>query len=168
MGLNRRSLLVAAAPLALCACGFQLRKAPDFVFKTIFIGAAATSTLGTELKRSIAGSGAVTVVPQDRAEVVQTALAALQVAGLECRADFHAVLGACLIDRIEHRALFDQAVVLFWGWPGRRGARGRGGSRSAGASSRGSLANRAPRRAARRVPSPQPCAPGSTASSRPG
>ena len=45
---------------------------------------------------------------------VHTALAALQVAGLESKCDFHAVLGACLIDRIEHRALFDQAFVLFW------------------------------------------------------
>ncbi len=45
---------------------------------------------------------------------VHTALAALQVAGLESQRDFHAVLSACLIDRIEHRALFDQAFVLFW------------------------------------------------------
>src|SRR3990167_2593500 len=42
---------------------------------------------------------------------VHTALAALQVAGLESKRDFHAVLAACLIDRIE---LFDQAFVLFW------------------------------------------------------
>ena len=48
---------------------------------------------------------------------VQTALAALQVAGLERRCDLHAVLGACLIDRIEHRALFDQAFGLFWREP---------------------------------------------------
>ncbi len=45
---------------------------------------------------------------------VQLALQALQVAGLESRLDFHAVLGACLLDRIEHRALFDQAFALFW------------------------------------------------------
>ncbi len=45
---------------------------------------------------------------------VHTALVALQVAGLESKRDFHAVLSACLIDRIEHRALFDQAFVLFW------------------------------------------------------
>jgi len=45
---------------------------------------------------------------------VQTALAALQVAGLESKRDFHAVLAACLVDRAEHRALFDQAFVLFW------------------------------------------------------
>jgi len=45
---------------------------------------------------------------------VMTALAALQVAGLESKRDFHAVLAACLVDRAEHRALFDQAFVLFW------------------------------------------------------
>ncbi len=45
---------------------------------------------------------------------VHTALAALQVAGLESKRDFHAVLSACLLDRIEHRELFDQAFALFW------------------------------------------------------
>ena len=45
---------------------------------------------------------------------VHTALDALQVAGLESQRDFHAVLSACLVDRIEHRALFDQAFALFW------------------------------------------------------
>ena len=39
---------------------------------------------------------------------------ALQVAGLERREDFHAVLRACLLDRIEHAELFDQAFALFW------------------------------------------------------
>ena len=45
---------------------------------------------------------------------VQLALQALQVAGLEQRRDFHATLSACLLDRIEHRELFDQAFHLFW------------------------------------------------------
>ena len=45
---------------------------------------------------------------------VQLALQALQVAGLERRDDFHAALSACLLDRIEHRELFDQAFDLFW------------------------------------------------------
>ena len=48
------------------------------------------------------------------ADRVHTALAALQVAGLESKADFHAVLSACLVDRREHLELFDQAFVLFW------------------------------------------------------
>ncbi len=48
---------------------------------------------------------------------VMLAQQALQVTGLETRADFHAVLGACLLDRVEHRALFDQAFALFWRAP---------------------------------------------------
>ena len=42
------------------------------------------------------------------------ALQALEVAGIGSRADLYAVLRACLIDRIEHRALFDQAFQVFW------------------------------------------------------
>ena len=45
---------------------------------------------------------------------VMLSLQALQVAGLESRTDFHAVLSSCLLDRIEHRELFDQAFELFW------------------------------------------------------
>ena len=45
---------------------------------------------------------------------LQLALQALQVAGLEKRGDFHAVLSATLLDRVEHRELFDQAFALFW------------------------------------------------------
>ena len=45
---------------------------------------------------------------------IQLALQALQVAGLESRADFRAALAACLLDRHEHRAMFDQAFDLYW------------------------------------------------------
>jgi len=45
------------------------------------------------------------------------ALEALKVAGVASRADLYAVLRACLIDRIEHHALFDQAFQVFWGDP---------------------------------------------------
>ena len=45
---------------------------------------------------------------------IALALQALQVAGLESRTDLHAALSACLLDRVEHRALFDQAFDLFW------------------------------------------------------
>ena len=75
MTLHRRALLAATLPLALAACGFQLRKAPDFVFTSIHVGAADTSTLGTELKRSIASGGGVTVVPLAQAQVVLDVLA---------------------------------------------------------------------------------------------
>lgn len=45
---------------------------------------------------------------------VQLSLQALQVAGLASRADFKATLAACLVDRAEHRALFEQAFHIFW------------------------------------------------------
>jgi uncharacterized protein with von Willebrand factor type A (vWA) domain len=50
-------------------------------------------------------------LPTDR---IQLALQALQVAGLESRRDFHDTLAACLLDRVEHRELFEQAFFLFW------------------------------------------------------
>ncbi len=50
-------------------------------------------------------------VPTER---IALALAALQVAGLESRQDFRDTLAACLIDRVEHRDLFEQAFHLFW------------------------------------------------------
>jgi uncharacterized protein with von Willebrand factor type A (vWA) domain len=45
---------------------------------------------------------------------VQLALQALRIAGLDSRGDFHAVLSTCMLDRIEHKELFDQAFELFW------------------------------------------------------
>jgi uncharacterized protein len=45
------------------------------------------------------------------------ALQALQVAGVASRADLYAVLRACLVDRIEHRTIFDQAFHVFWSDP---------------------------------------------------
>jgi len=45
---------------------------------------------------------------------VQLSLHALQVAGLESRRDFQATLAACMVDRAEHRPLFEQAFHIFW------------------------------------------------------
>lgn len=45
---------------------------------------------------------------------VLLALRALELAGLESRADFHAALSACFLDRPEQLALFDQAFYIFW------------------------------------------------------
>ena len=73
--LARRTLLVAAgACVALAGCGFQLRQAPSFNFNSILIGSAPRSTLGIELKRSIASSDTVIVLaegtPPDKAQVI--------------------------------------------------------------------------------------------------
>jgi LPS-assembly lipoprotein len=63
--LSRRQLLrplaATAALVSLSACGFKLRQAPDYVFSTIYIQAAESSSLANELKRNIAASGKVTV-----------------------------------------------------------------------------------------------------------
>jgi LPS-assembly lipoprotein len=62
--MRRRSLLAATATSMLAAgCGFELRRAPHFAFTTIYIGSAPASALGNELKRSIATSDGVVVVP---------------------------------------------------------------------------------------------------------
>ncbi len=66
-------LLVGSAGL-LSACGFELRKAPDYPFKTLFISVAEASLLGQELKRNIASSGKVEVITDarqiERADVI--------------------------------------------------------------------------------------------------
>ncbi len=70
-GVSRRRLLaVAALATVLGGCGFQLRKAPDFAFDSIFVGGAPTSSLANEFKRSVASSGKVSVVAADKAQVV--------------------------------------------------------------------------------------------------
>jgi LPS-assembly lipoprotein len=51
-------------------CGFQLRQAPTFAFKSIYVGTAPTSALGKELKRNIASGGTVTVADTQAAAQV--------------------------------------------------------------------------------------------------
>jgi LPS-assembly lipoprotein len=67
--MQRRLLLSSAAMLALAGCGFQLRGAPDFAFRSMFVSAAENSSLGNELKRNLASIGALTLVtdPKDAA-----------------------------------------------------------------------------------------------------
>jgi len=76
---RRKLLALAGASLILAGCGFQLRQAPHFAFSTIYIGAAAGSSFGNELKRTIASSDSVKVVGDaariDTAQVVLDVLA---------------------------------------------------------------------------------------------
>jgi LPS-assembly lipoprotein len=68
----RRRLLLAAAPLALAACGFELRKAPDFAFKTILINSG--SAVANDLRRNLLSLPEVKVLPAgtapDQAQVI--------------------------------------------------------------------------------------------------
>lgn len=61
-GRRRPLLVLAAASLVLAGCGFQLRQAPTFAFSSIYVGAAPSSSLGKELKRSLASAGNMTVI----------------------------------------------------------------------------------------------------------
>jgi len=71
---RRTLLIVLAAATVLAGCGFQLRQAPNFAFSTIHVGAPANSSLGNELKRSIASGGNVTVVDASRPDSAQVVL----------------------------------------------------------------------------------------------
>jgi LPS-assembly lipoprotein len=72
--MQRRTFLPLVATSLLAACGFQLRQAPSFAFKTIYIGAEPRSPLAIELKRSIGASGAVTVAAAPTPEQAQVVL----------------------------------------------------------------------------------------------
>lgn len=62
--LLRRSFLALPLPLALSACGFALRKAPEFSFQSVFLAMPASSTLGIELRRQLQGTGKVEVITE--------------------------------------------------------------------------------------------------------
>jgi LPS-assembly lipoprotein len=60
--------------MGLSACGFQLRQAPNYPFRTLFIGVPEASVFGQELKRNISASGRVEVITDpkqvERADVI--------------------------------------------------------------------------------------------------
>lgn len=62
--MSTRRRLVLALPLSagLAACGFQLRRAPEFSFSKIYIAMPESSSLGTELRRQLTGTGKVQVI----------------------------------------------------------------------------------------------------------
>ena len=76
----RRQMLqatgVAVATLGLTGlsgCGFKLRRAPEFVFHSIFMNFPVNSPLGNELRRNIAANGNVKVMEGkewDKADVI--------------------------------------------------------------------------------------------------
>lgn len=56
---RRRLLLVQALLLPLAGCGFELRKAPDFAFRGIYVNTTSAPALGNELKRNLNAQGTV-------------------------------------------------------------------------------------------------------------
>jgi LPS-assembly lipoprotein len=72
---RRRLIGVAVAlPLAslLTACGFRLRQAPDFAFKSLYIGAPSRSRVAAEFKRQLRASPGLTLT--DDAQTAQSRL----------------------------------------------------------------------------------------------
>ena len=57
----QRRLLLSFAAALVAGCGFRLRQAPTFAFKSIYVGGAPTSSLVNELKREVRSTGTVAV-----------------------------------------------------------------------------------------------------------
>jgi len=71
--MRRRNVIVqGAAALAVSACGFQLRQAPHFAFKSIFV--AGSTPLANELRRMVRSSDGLEVLELARAEQAQVVL----------------------------------------------------------------------------------------------
>ena len=72
--MQRRLFVSGVALLGVSACGFQLRKAPDYPFRTLYSGLPEASVFGQELKRNISASGRVEVISDpkqvERADVI--------------------------------------------------------------------------------------------------
>ena len=70
----RLGALGSFAALGLPACGFQLRRAPEFAFSSLFTRFAQGSPLGLEFNRSLTQAGTVEVISDpaqlDRAQAV--------------------------------------------------------------------------------------------------
>ena len=68
------SVLATSMTLGVAGCGFALRKAPDFAFKSLFSPFVEGSLLGTELRRSLEAGGKVRVISDvrqiDQADVI--------------------------------------------------------------------------------------------------
>jgi LPS-assembly lipoprotein len=60
---RRLFLATATTSAALAGCGFQLRQAPEFAFKTLAV--PSTGGVATELRRTLASGANVQVVPAD-------------------------------------------------------------------------------------------------------
>ncbi|WP_427914019.1 LPS assembly lipoprotein LptE [Ramlibacter sp. MMS24-I3-19] len=68
----RRSFVAIPAAIALAACGFELRRAPEFAFKTIAV--PSQGAIAIELRRTLASAGTLQVLPTtakpDEAQVI--------------------------------------------------------------------------------------------------
>jgi LPS-assembly lipoprotein len=73
--IGRRVLLTAPVAVLAAGCGFQLRQAPDFAFKSIYLNVPADSPIGRDLRRALLSGGNVVVADSPAAaEVVMDVL----------------------------------------------------------------------------------------------
>ncbi len=75
MSTTRRALLIfSGLAVGLAGCGFELRKAPNYAFSTLFSSVPVVSPLGIKLHRSLAATGQVEVITDskqiERAQVI--------------------------------------------------------------------------------------------------
>jgi len=69
----RRSFLAASASaLLLAGCGFELRKAPVFAFKTLYM--SGNTALINSLRRQLRASGTVELLPEDQRDKAEAIL----------------------------------------------------------------------------------------------
>jgi LPS-assembly lipoprotein len=62
VGRRLRGLVALGLILSLVACGFELRKTPEFAFNTVYTEVAPASVLGNELKRTLAAVGNIQLI----------------------------------------------------------------------------------------------------------
>jgi LPS-assembly lipoprotein len=67
-------LISSGLAVGLAGCGFELRKAPNYAFSTLFSSVPVVSPLGIKLHRSLAATGQVEVITDakqiERAQVI--------------------------------------------------------------------------------------------------
>ncbi len=83
MSTTRRTVLTSACVAALLTgCGFELRKAPNYAFSTLFSSAPENAPIGVKLRRSLESSGRVDVITNpkqiEQAQVIFEQLAELR------------------------------------------------------------------------------------------
>jgi len=65
-------LTAAGASLGLAGCGFELRKAPVFAFKTLSV--SGNSAMINQIRRELRATGSVTLVPADQSSTADVVL----------------------------------------------------------------------------------------------
>ena len=67
MHTTRRAWLISTALVTgLAGCGFELRKAPNYAFSTLYSSIPMTSSIGARLQRSLEASGQIEVITDPR------------------------------------------------------------------------------------------------------